>query len=146
VTGLIGQYAHGNEPSHHVAYLYTLAGKPERSAEIVRQVFDEFYLPKPDGLCGNDDCGQMSAWYLFSASGFYPVDPISGKYVFGAPQIPEICWNLPGGKTLRIVAESLSAQNKYIESVTLNGEPIETFITREQILAGGTLIYKMHGR
>jgi len=143
VTGLIGQYAHGNEPSHHVAYLYTIAGRPDRTAEIVRQVFDEFYLPQADGLCGNDDCGQMSAWYLFSASGFYPVDPISGKYVFGAPQIPEISWRLPQGKTLKIIADGLSEQNKYVGSITLNGEPLDGYITREQILEGGTLRFKM---
>jgi len=144
VTGLIGQYAHGNEPSHHVAYLYALAGKPERTAEIVRQVFDQFYLPKPDGLCGNDDCGQMSAWYLFSACGFYPVNPISGEYVFGAPQIPYIKLRLPGGKTLEIVAEGLSGDCKYVDGITLNGEPLEAgYITRDQILAGGKLTYKM---
>ena len=89
VTGLIGQYAHGNEPSHHVVYMYTLAGEQWRTAELVREIFDKFYLPKPDGLCGNDDCGQMSAWYMFSALGFYPVDPVSGNYVLGAPQIPQ---------------------------------------------------------
>ena len=78
ITGLIGQYAHGNEPSHHVAYLYSYAGHPEKTQQVIREVFDRFYLAKPDGLCGNDDCGQMSAWYIFSAMGFYPVNPISG--------------------------------------------------------------------
>ena len=89
VTGLIGQYAHGNEPSHHVTYLYALAGRPERTQELIREIFDTQYSPKPNGLCGNDDCGQMSAWYMFSAMGFYPVNPVSGEYVFGAPQLPE---------------------------------------------------------
>ncbi|MDE5935564.1 MAG: glycoside hydrolase family 92 protein, partial [Muribaculaceae bacterium] len=88
VTGLIGQYAHGNEPSHHVAYLYTLAGRPDRTEELIREIFDTQYHPYPEGLCGNDDCGQMSAWYIFSAMGFYPVDPVSGNYIIGAPQMP----------------------------------------------------------
>ena len=97
VTGLIGQYAHGNEPSHHVVYMYTLAGEQWRTAELVREIFDKFYLPKPDGLCGNDDCGQMSAWYMFSALGFYPVDPVSGNFVLGAPQIPQATIHLRMG-------------------------------------------------
>ena len=92
VTGLIGQYAHGNEPSHHITYLYALAGRPERTQELVREIFDTQYRPEPDGLCGNDDCGQMSAWYMFSAMGFYPVDPVSGNYVFGAPQCRRLCF------------------------------------------------------
>ena len=143
VTGLIGQYAHGNEPSHHVAYLYAMAGRPDRTAEVVREVFDKFYLPKPDGLCGNDDCGQMSAWYLFSACGFYPVNPVSGEYVFGAPQIPQITLRLPNGGSLKIVAEGLDETHKYVESISLNGEKIEGSITRAQILKGGTLRFVM---
>ena len=90
VTGLIGQYVHGNEPSHHVIYFYPQVGQPEKAAERIREVFDKFYLPKPDGLCGNDDCGQMSAWYLFSAMGFYPFNPCGGVYVIGAPQVPKV--------------------------------------------------------
>ena len=89
VTGLVGQYVHGNEPSHHVIYFYPQVGHPEKAAERIREVFDKFYLPKPDGLCGNDDCGQMSAWHLFSAMGFYPFNPCGGEYVIGAPQVPE---------------------------------------------------------
>ena len=144
VTGLIGQYAHGNEPSHHVTYLYTLAGRPERTQELVRQIFDTQYRPEPDGLCGNDDCGQMSAWYMFSAMGFYPVDPVSGNYVFGAPQMPQITLNLANGKTFTVIAEGISAENKYVESVTLNGEPYtKNYITHEDILNGGTLVFKM---
>lgn len=144
VTGLIGQYAHGNEPSHHVAYLYTLAGRPERTQELVRQIFDTQYFPKPNGLCGNDDCGQMSAWYMFSAMGFYPVNPVSGEYVFGAPQLPKIVLHLPDGKTFTVIAEGLSKEHKYIESITLNGEPYtKNFIAHEDIIKGGTLIYKM---
>lgn len=145
VTGLIGQYAHGNEPSHHVTYLYTLAGRPERTQELVRQIFDTQYLPKPNGLCGNDDCGQMSAWYIFSAMGFYPVNPVSGEYVFGAPQFPEFVLHLPNGNTFTIIAEGLSKEHKYIKSITLNGQPYtENFIRHEDILKGGTLVYQMH--
>ena len=144
VTGLIGQYAHGNEPSHHVAYLYTMAGKPERTQELIRQIFDTQYRPEPDGLCGNDDCGQMSAWYMFSAMGFYPVDPVSGNYVFGAPQMPKIVLNLADGKTFTVIAEGLSEENKYVESITLNGQPYtKSYITHEDIVNGGTLVFKM---
>ncbi len=144
VTGLIGQYAHGNEPSHHVTYLYTLAGKPERTQELIREIFDTQYRPEPDGLCGNDDCGQMSAWYMFSAMGFYPVDPVSGEYVFGAPQMPKIVWNLADGKTFTMIAENLSEENKYVESITFNGQPYtKNFITHEEIMNGGTLVFKM---
>lgn len=144
VTGLIGQYAHGNEPSHHVAYLYTLAGRSERTQELIRQIFDTQYLPKPNGLCGNDDCGQMSAWYMFSAMGFYPVNPVSGEYVFGAPQFPKFTLHLADGKTFTILAEGLSEEHKYIDSITLNGKPYtKNYITHEDILKGGTLVYKM---
>lgn len=144
VTGLIGQYAHGNEPSHHVTYLYTLAGRPERTQELVREIFDTQYRNEPDGLCGNDDCGQMSAWYMLSAMGFYPVDPVSGNYVFGAPQLPKMVLHLADGKTFNIIAENLSKEHKYIDSITLNGEPYtKNYIAHEDIMKGGTLIYKM---
>ena len=144
VTGLIGQYAHGNEPSHHVTYLYAMAGRPERTQELIRQIFDTQYRPEPDGLCGNDDCGQMSAWYMFSAMGFYPVDPVSGNYVFGAPQLPKIVLNLADGKTFTVIAEGISEENKYVESITLNGEPYtKNYITHEDIVKGGTLVFKM---
>lgn len=144
VTGLIGQYAHGNEPSHHIIYLYTLAGRPERAQELIREVFDTQYHPAPDGLCGNDDCGQMSAWYMFSAMGFYPVDPVSGNYVFGAPQMPEMVLNLANGKKFTIIAEGLSKEHKYIAGITLNGKPYtKNYISHEDILKGGTLVYKM---
>lgn len=144
VTGLIGQYAHGNEPSHHITYLYALAGRPERTQELIRQIFDTQYRPEPDGLCGNDDCGQMSAWYMFSAMGFYPVDPVSGNYVFGAPQMPKFVLHLADGKTFTIIADGLSREHKYIESITLNGEPYtKNYISHEDILKGGTLVYKM---
>lgn len=144
VTGLIGQYAHGNEPSHHVTYLYALAGRPERTQELIREIFDTQYSPKPNGLCGNDDCGQMSAWYMFSAMGFYPVNPVSGEYVFGAPQLPEFVLHLADGKTFTIKAEGLSEANKYVKSITLNGEPYtKNFISHADIVKGGTLVYQM---
>lgn len=145
VTGLIGQYAHGNEPSHHITYLYTMAGKPRRTQELIRQIFDTQYKPLPDGLCGNDDCGQMSAWYMFSAMGFYPVDPVSGKYIFGAPQMPKIVLNLPNGKTFTVIADGISEENKYVESITLNGEPYtKNYIEHSSIINGGELIFKMY--
>ena len=144
VTGLIGQYAHGNEPSHHVTYLYALAGRPERTQELIREIFDTQYSPKPNGLCGNDDCGQMSAWYMFSAMGFYPVNPVSGEYVFGAPQLPGFVLHLADGKTFTIKAEGLSEANKYVKSITLNGEPYtKNFISHADIVKGGTLVYQM---
>ncbi len=144
VTGLIGQYAHGNEPSHHVAYLYALAGQPRRTAELVREIFDTQYLPKADGLCGNDDCGQMSAWYMLSAMGFYPVDPVSARYVFGAPQMQAITLHLDGGKTFRIEAKGISEQNKYVKKILLDGKKYtKNYIDHETIMKGGTLTYVM---
>ncbi len=144
VTGLIGQYAHGNEPSHHVTYLYALAGRPERTQELVREIIETQYRNKPDGLCGNDDCGQMSAWYLFSVMGFYPLNPVGGEYVLGAPQLPRISLNLENGKTFTVIAEGLSPECKYVESVTFNGEPLTSgTISHAQIMAGGELRFKM---
>jgi len=144
VTGLIGQYAQGNEPSHHVVYLYSMIGENWRTEELVRSIFDKFYQPRPDGLCGNDDCGQMSAWYIFSALGFYPVNPVSGEYVLGAPQIPKATITLQNGKTFSVVAAGLSGQNKYVQSVKLNGvELTGSIITYRQILQGGKLVFEM---
>ena len=144
VTGLIGQYAHGNEPSHHIAYLYSYADRKDKTQAIIREIFDRFYLPKPDGLCGNDDCGQMSAWYLFSAMGFYPVNPIGGEYILGAPQIGEVILKLPNNKTFTIKAEGISKENKYVKSVMLNETPIEGIsIHHNDIIRGGTLVFTM---
>ena len=144
MTGLIGQYAHGNEPSHHVAYLYALAGRPSRTQELIREIFDTQYHPTVDGLCGNDDCGQMSAWYMLSAMGFYPVNPVSGEYVFGAPQMPKIVLHLPEGKTFTVVADGISAENKYVDYILLNGKKYnKTSISHNTIMQGGTLVYKM---
>ena len=150
MTGLIGMYAHGNEPSHHIAYFYALADAPERTAEVVREVFDRFYLPKPDGLCGNEDCGQMSAWYLFSAMGFYPFDPCGGEYVIGAPQVPSVQVKVGGEgeqRTFRVFAKGLSKENKYVKSVMLNGRPITGWrIRHEDIARGGELVFEMGNR
>ena len=144
VTGLIGQYAHGNEPSHHVAYLYSYADRKDKTQALIRDIFDRFYLPKPDGLCGNDDCGQMSAWYLFSAMGFYPVNPAGGEYILGAPQIARVVLQLPGNKRFTVEAKGLSKANKYVKSVTLNGNPIEGLsIHHDDIMKGGALVFTM---
>ena len=142
--GFIGQYAHGNEPSHHVAYLFPYTGRSWRTAEIVRKVCTEQYLNKPDGLTGNDDCGQMSAWYIFSCMGFYPVNPCADGYVLGAPQLSEMIVDVGRGRTLRIIAKNLSKENLYVKSIRLNGKKIRGIkITHEQIVAGGELVYEM---
>lgn len=144
VTGMIGQYAHGNEPSHHVAYLYNYTDSPYKTQEIIRQIFNQFYHPTRDGLSGNDDCGQMSAWYLFSALGFYPIDPVSGEYIIGAPQVHEMTLMLPSGKEFKMVAHHLTEKNKYIKSIKLNGKPLASFaIKYDQIKDGGLLEFEM---
>ncbi len=144
VTGLIGQYAHGNEPSHHTVYFYRFADEPHKTAALVREICDRFYRNTPDGLSGNDDCGQMSAWYLFSAMGFYPFNPCGGDYVLGAPQVPEVTLALPGGKTFTVVARGLSKANKFAKSVALNGQPLDGFVLRHaDILKGGVLTFEM---
>ena len=143
VTGLIGQYVHGNEPSHHVIYFYPQVGHPEKAAERIREVFDKFYIPKPDGLCGNDDCGQMSAWYIFSAMGFYPFNPCGGEYIIGAPQVACAKLKVESGE-FKVVARNLSRENKYVKSVTLNGKPITDWkIRHADIMAGGELVFEM---
>ena len=144
VSGLVGQYAHGNEPSHHTIYFFQYAGRPDLTAKYVREVFDRFYLPKPDGLCGNDDCGQMSAWYLFSAMGFYPFNPCGGEYVLGAPQVPKATLSLKNGRKFTIVAKGLSKENRYVKSVALNGKPLTGFILKHSdIVSGGELVFEM---
>ena len=144
ISGLIGQYAHGNEPSHHIAYMYNYAGKPWKSQAQVRQIMDSLYTVEPDGICGNEDCGQMSAWYVLSAMGFYPVNPADGNFVFGSPLFDEAVLQLPDSKTLTITANNVSDDNIYIQKVTFNGTPLEkTFITYEELKKGGTLVYEM---
>lgn len=144
VSGLIGQYAHGNEPSHHVAYLFNFGDAPWKTQERIQQIMKTLYSNQPDGLCGNEDMGQMSAWYVFSACGFYPVNPADGKYVFGKPQFAEIAISLPDKKTFTVKANNLSEQNIYIEKVVFNGNDYKKgYITHQQLLEGGTLEFQM---
>ncbi len=144
LTGLIGQYAHGNEPSHHIAYLYNYAQEPWKTQKYVRQIFDEFYKNAPDGLIGNEDCGQMSAWYIMSAGGFYPVAPGSPVYAVGSPLFPEMTYRLENGKTFTIRAKNVSSKNRYILNAKLNGAPYKkAFITHQDIMRGGVLEFAM---
>jgi putative alpha-1,2-mannosidase len=127
-----------------VAYLYTLAGEPAKTQTLVRQIVDQFYQNKPDGLSGNDDCGQMSAWYIFTAMGFYPVNPADGRYVFGAPQLSKVAVVLPGNKRFVIEAKNLSVANKYVQSISLNGRAYsKNYITHQDIMNGGILVFVM---
>ncbi|MCM8730509.1 GH92 family glycosyl hydrolase [Hephaestia sp. GCM10023244] len=144
IAGLIGQYIHGNEPSHHVAYMYNYAGQPWRTQERLKQIVDSQYKPTPDGLSGNDDLGQMSAWMVFTGLGFYPVAPGSNQYVIGRPFVERAALNLPGGKRFTVRVDNLSAANSYIGRVLLNGEPLATgYITDAQVRAGGELRFVM---
>jgi predicted alpha-1,2-mannosidase len=143
VTGLIGEYAHGNEPSHHVAYLFNFADKPERTQFWLSKIMTELYTNAPDGLCGNEDCGQMSAWYIFSALGFYPVNPASGNYELGTPMLKKAVLKT-GISTFIIEAKNLSKENFYVQKVLLNGKVLDRhYITHKEILAGGTLVFDM---
>lgn len=143
-TGLIGQYAHGNEPSHHMAYLYNYAGAPWKTQKIVRQILDTLYDDKPDGLSGNEDCGQMSAWYILSAMGFYQVCPGTPDYVIGAPIFDKVSIHLENGKTFTVEANNVSPTNIYIQSAKLNGEPLnKSWFTHDDILSGSKLVFEM---
>jgi predicted alpha-1,2-mannosidase len=144
VSGFVGQYAHGNEPSHHIAYLYTFVGEAYKTQEKVRLIADSMYHSKPDGYAGNEDCGQMSAWLVWSAAGFYPANPASGQYVFGSPLANEILITLPNKKKMLVIAKNNSVANKYIQKVTLNGKPYtKTYISHSALLAGGKLVFYM---
>ena len=144
ITGLIGQYAHGNEPSHHMAYLYNFVNKPHKTQEKVHEILTELYKNEPDGISGNEDCGQMSAWYVFSSLGFYPVTPASNQYIIGTPLFDKVTINLEDGKQFNIVSNNLNDANKYIEYVYLNDKKLErTYITHEEIMNGGTLEFYM---
>ena len=143
-TGMIGQYAHGNEPSHHVIYLYNKVRQPWKAQKYAAQVMHELYFNAPAGLCGNEDCGQMSAWYVFSAMGFYPVNPVSGEYEIGTPLFPEMRLNLSNGKTFTVLAPNVSRENIYIQSVKVNGQPYDkSYITHQQIVDGATVEFVM---
>ncbi|PJJ08443.1 putative alpha-1,2-mannosidase [Flavobacterium sp. 1] len=144
ISGLIGQYAHGNEPSHHIAYMFNHANQPWRTQYWVRHILDTQYNTTPNGLSGNEDCGQMSAWYVFSSMGLYPMNPASGEYEIGSPIFEKATINLEGGKTFVIEAENVSDKNFYIQSVALNGSEFnQTAITHQQILKGGVLHFVM---
>ena len=143
-TGMIGQYAHGNEPSHHVIYLYNKVRQPWKAQKYVAQVMHDLYFNAPAGLCGNEDCGQMSAWYVFSAMGFYPVNPVSGEYEIGTPLFPEMRLNLGNGKTFTVLAPNVSREHIYIQSVKINGQPYDkSYITHQQIMDGSTIEFVM---
>ena len=158
ISGLIGQYAHGNEPSHHIVYLYALMGQPRKTAALVRRIQRELYTDQPAGLCGNEDVGQMSAWYILSALGFYQVEPCGGRYVMGSPLVQDATLQVGAGKTFEIHVHGASEKAIYIKRVLLNGQPLPActafkacteklpkgytapFILRhEDIMQGGTL-------
>jgi predicted alpha-1,2-mannosidase len=144
ITGLIGQYAHGNEPSHHIAYLFNWVDQPWRTREIVAEILDKFYNDQPDGLCGNEDCGQMSAWYILNAMGFYPVCPGDPRYSIGAPMFDRIDIEMPGGGFFYVVAENRSENNPYVQEVRLNGRKLtEPFIDHSALIPGSTLTFIM---
>jgi predicted alpha-1,2-mannosidase len=144
ITGLIGWYAHGNEPSHHIAYLYDYAGAAWKTQQRLKQIMDSQYATRTDGLAGNDDLGQMSAWYVFSALGFYPVTPASDEYAIGRPFVPKAAIHLPNGHTFRVVADQLDDAHPYVGAVMLNGKPLErVYLHHAEILAGGELHFTM---
>lgn len=144
ITGLIGQYAHGNEPSHHMVYLYNYVGEPWKAQEVLSQIMNELYHDQPDGLSGNEDCGQMSAWYVMSSMGFYPVTPGSNEYMIGAPKFKTLKLHLNNGKTLEIKSESFAQKNLYIQSISINGtEHLRSYLNSEEIMAGGIIEFEM---
>lgn len=143
-SGFVGQYAHGNEPSHHVAYLYNFAGQPWKTQKYVSHILNTLYNNTSSGYAGNDDCGQMSAWYVFSAMGFYPVNPADGRYIIGSPLLDECTLKLAGNKDFHIRTIRKSPEDIYIQSVTLNGKKHkDLFITHQDIMNGGTMVFKM---
>jgi predicted alpha-1,2-mannosidase len=145
--GIIGNYVHGNEPSHHVAYLYNYTDEPWKTQSRVRMILQKQYRPQPDGLGGNDDCGQMSAWYIFSSLGFYPVAPGSNRYEIGSPSIKEATIQLEKGKTFSLKALNQSPQNVYVQKILLNGKPLNRlYLLHREIAAGGSLVYVMGDR
>ena len=144
ITGLIGQYAHGNEPSHNTVYMYNFVGQPTKTQHYVKQIMDEFYTDERDGLSGNEDCGQMSAWGVFSAMGFYPATPASGYYVLGLPRFDRVELHLDNGKTFTVQAKNLSPSNCYVSSVMLNGKSLDrSYITFDEVYDGGRLVFYM---
>jgi len=147
ITGLIGQYAHGNEPSHHMAYLYNYVGQPWKAQSRIASIMGQFYKPEPDGLIGNEDCGQMSAWYLLSAAGFYPVTPGSTVYAIGSPLFPEVRFNLENGKSFVVRTVNVADRNVYIQSAMLNGKAYsKSFLLHQDLMNGGELVFTMGPR
>jgi predicted alpha-1,2-mannosidase len=145
--GIIGNYVHGNEPAHHAAYLYNYTEQPHKTQARVRMILNKMYHPTPDGLGGNDDCGQMSAWYIFSALGFYPVAPASGQYALGSPLVHGAVLHLENGRTLTIQVKNQSAKNVYVQQVTLNGQKLtQPFLAQQDVAKGGTLVFVMSGK
>jgi predicted alpha-1,2-mannosidase len=144
IAGLLGQYAHGNEPSHHIVYLYVYAGSPHATQERVRELLDTMYRNEPDGLAGNEDCGQMSAWYVLSAMGFYAVDPVSANYVFGSPLFDKVTIQVGDSRSLMVQAIRESASDKYINAVSFNGKPSsKLWFKHLDIANGGTFTLRM---
>ena len=145
--GIIGNYVHGNEPSHHITYLYNWTDEPWKTQDHVRMVLKKMYLPTPAGLSGNDDCGQMSAWYILSAMGFYPVAPGSEQYALGSPAVDAATLHLDNGKTFTITAQNQGEKNVYVKKVTLNGKQLDrNYITHSEIMDGGELVFVMSDR
>lgn len=144
ITGLIGQYAHGNEPSHHMAYLYNYVNKPHKTQEKVRRILSDLYHNAPDGISGNEDCGQMSAWYIFSALGFYPVTPGSNEYIIGSPLVKSATINLENGKKFTVSAPNNGEKSLYVKAVNLNGEALKnSYFSHSDIVNGGSLVFDM---
>ena len=145
--GIIGNYVHGNEPGHHIPYLYNWCGHPEKTQERVRMIMNTMYAPNVDGLCGNDDAGQMSAWYIFSSLGFYPVTPGSPVYALGSPMVKKAVIHLSNDKTLTIWAKNQSKENVYVKSVTINGREVNSSsISHSDIANGGEIVFEMSGK
>ena len=141
---MIGQYAHGNEPSHHIVYLYAFSETPKTGQKYINQIINEFHNNTPDGMIGNDDCGQMSAWYILSTLGFYPVNPATGEFVLGAPQVKKAVIHFKNNKTFTMEANNFSTKNKYQENPQLNGELlIQPIINYKDIMNGASLLFQM---
>ena len=144
IAGMVGQYAHGNEPSHHIAYLYVYAGAPHKSQARVRSLMDTMYHAAPDGMAGNEDVGQMSAWYVLSALGFYAVDPVSGNYVLGSPLVERASVEVSNGKRLQIEVKRQGPENVYVQRFTLNGQPQQrAWFRHEDVANGGAMVLEM---
>jgi predicted alpha-1,2-mannosidase len=146
ISGMIGQYIHGNEPSHHLAYLYMYAGAPLKTQARLKQIVESQYRPAPDGLVGNDDLGQMSAWLIFTSLGFYPVAPGSNQYVLGRPFVDKAVLHLPNGKLLTIESKNLSNEHAFVKDVLLDGKSLDrAYVTHDELMKGGQLVFIFSG-